>query len=439
MRHKSFILVAVLLLVLVGGAVAAYAYDSSREDVIAEGVTVAGVDVGGMQLAQARRVVARELEEPLSQPIAVVRAKRRFNLSAQDAGVEADVAGMVDEALAKSRDGSIITRVARDLSGGEEDAQVPAQISYDEQAIDDLVARVRKGLDREARDAEVDFPSLEKVKEQKGCAVKAPLLKQRLAQALTVPGAERRVTAPVRITRPKVTQEQLADKYPTLLVADRVNFKLRFYKNLELVKEYTVAVGAVGFDTPAGLYHIQNKAVDPAWSVPELRLGRRPGRHGGPGRRAREPAQGALDGDLRRRRHPRHRPDLLARQRGLARLHPDGDPGRDRALRPGRRRGADLHRLGPDLLDRDLLPAVLLQKGLAAGVSKAERADEDAALALSQDGVPHGRGVARALDRMPGAQRLLVLVDQSGFGQLSARGHATVGGVDEEDPHAAAG
>ncbi len=268
MRHKSFILVAVLLLVLVGGAVAAYAYDSSREDVIAEGVTVAGVDVGGMQLTQARRVVARQLEEPLSQPIAVVRAKRRFNLSAQDAGVEADVAGMVDEALAKSRDGSFITRVARDLSGGEEDAQVPAQISYDEQAIDDLVARVRKGLDREARDAQVDFPSLEKVKEQKGRAVKAPLLKQRLAQALTVPGAERRVTAPVRITRPKVTQEQLADKYPTLLVADRVNFRLRFYRRLELVKEYTVAVGAVGFDTPAGLYHIQNKAVDPAWSVP---------------------------------------------------------------------------------------------------------------------------------------------------------------------------
>ena len=30
-----FILVAVLLLVLIGGAVAAYAYDSSRENVIA--------------------------------------------------------------------------------------------------------------------------------------------------------------------------------------------------------------------------------------------------------------------------------------------------------------------------------------------------------------------------------------------------------------------
>ncbi len=263
-----FILVAVLLLVLIGGAVAAYAYDSSRENVIAEGVTVAGVDVGGMDVDQARAVVERRLKEPLEQPIAVVRGKRRFNLSADDAGVQADVPGMVDAALQSSRSGSIISRVTRDLSGGEENAEVSARVTYDQQAVNRLVNRVAKGIDREARDAEVSFPSLEKVKEQKGREVKAAVLRRRLAQALTVPGVDRRVRAPVRIKRPKVTQAELANKYPALLVADRANFQLRFYKNLQLVKSYTVAVGAVGFDTPAGLYHIQNKAVDPAWTVP---------------------------------------------------------------------------------------------------------------------------------------------------------------------------
>ena len=29
-----------------------------------------------------------------------------------------------------------------------------------------------------------------------------------------------------------------------------------------------MAIGAAGFDTPAGEYAIQNKAVDPAWNVP---------------------------------------------------------------------------------------------------------------------------------------------------------------------------
>jgi lipoprotein-anchoring transpeptidase ErfK/SrfK len=269
MRQKSFIFVAVLLLVLVGGAVAAYAYDSSRDDVIAEGVSVAGVDVGGMRVGEAHELIARELREPLERPISVVHAGRRFSLSAQDAGVQADVSGMVDEALAQSRDGNIISRVTRDLTGGEEHAQVPARVTYDEKAIDGLVKRVKRQLNRPARDAEVDFPSLEKVKEQNGVAVRPAILRQRLAQALTVPGVRRRVKAPVRITRPKVTQAQLADKYPVLLIADRNAFKLRLYKQLQLVKEYTVAVGAIGFDTPAGLYHIQNKAVDPTWNVPD--------------------------------------------------------------------------------------------------------------------------------------------------------------------------
>jgi lipoprotein-anchoring transpeptidase ErfK/SrfK len=268
MRHRWFILVAVLLLVLIGGAVAAFAYDSSRDDLIANGVTIAGVDVGGMTTAEARRLVQRELQEPLEKPITVRRGPTRFTLSAHDAGVQADVGGMVDEAHAVSRDGSILSRVARDITGGEEDAQVPARVHYSESAVRDLVKRVRAKLDRPARDAEVSFPSLETVKEQKGRKVRAAALEQKIAQSLTVPGEDRIVRAPVRVLKPKVTQAQLADKYPVVLVADRNNFKLLLYKRLKLQKAYTVAVGAVGFDTPAGLYHIQNKAINPAWSVP---------------------------------------------------------------------------------------------------------------------------------------------------------------------------
>jgi L,D-transpeptidase catalytic domain/Putative peptidoglycan binding domain len=268
MRHRWFILVAVLLLVLIGGAVAAFAYDSSRDDVIAEGVTIAGVDVGGMKTEEARSLVRHELQKPLERPIAVFRGTHRFKLSAHDAGVTADVTGMVEEALQASRGGSIFSRVARDITGGQEDAQVSARVNYSTDAVEQLVGRVAKTLDRPARDAEVDFPSLEKVKEQKGRRVRKAVLQQRVAQALTVPGVARRVKAPVRILKPNVTQEQLVDKYPVVLVADRYNFKLRLYRNLQLRKEYTVAVGALGFDTPAGLYHIQNKAVDPAWHVP---------------------------------------------------------------------------------------------------------------------------------------------------------------------------
>ena len=268
MRHKSFILVAVIVLALVGGAVAAYAFDSSRDDMIAKGVTVAGVDVGGMRTDTARRVLNQQLKPALERPIRVGYERKRFALSAEDAGVRADVQAMVDHALAVSRDGSIFTRMARDLTGGKEKKEIAAQVSYSPEAVTKYVRRVARRLNRPARDARVEFPSIKKVKEQTGVTVKRAELQQRVERALSVPGRERAVQAPVRVVHPKVTQDELAKKYPSLLVVDRSSFQLRFYKHLKLQKSYTVAIGAVGFDTPAGLYHIQNKAVNPAWSVP---------------------------------------------------------------------------------------------------------------------------------------------------------------------------
>ncbi len=124
MGQKSFILVAALLLLMVGGAVSVYAYDSSNEGRIAEGVTVAGVNVGGMDADEARAKVRREVAGPLKKPVIVRHARKRFTLSAEDARVKADVGGMVDEALSRSRDGNIFSRVLRDATGGEADVQV---------------------------------------------------------------------------------------------------------------------------------------------------------------------------------------------------------------------------------------------------------------------------------------------------------------------------
>ncbi len=79
----------------------------------------------------------------------------------------------------------------------------------------------------------------------------------------------RKVDAQVEKLQPQVSSDDLAAEYPTYIVVDRSNFTLRLYTNLELEKTYTVAIGAIGYDTPAGLYHIQNKQVDPVWNVPD--------------------------------------------------------------------------------------------------------------------------------------------------------------------------
>ena len=269
MQHRSFIFVAAFVAALIFGSIAAYAYDSSNDDKVANGVTVAGVDVGGLNTAEAREVVARELSEPLQRPVVVSARGKRFTLSADDAGLRADVGGMVDSAIEKSRDGNIISRVARDVRGAEENVDVPPEVTYSREAVQRLVHRVKRSIDRPAQDAKLNLPALTQVKEQPGVSVQAGQLQRRIESTLTVAGGDdREVGVPRKRIEPKVTRAELANKYPTLLVVDRSTFQLKLYKKLKLQKGYTVAIGADGFSTPEGMYHIQNKGENVAWSVP---------------------------------------------------------------------------------------------------------------------------------------------------------------------------
>lgn len=246
---------------------AAYAYDSSHRETIADGVTVAGIDVGGMTAAQARARLQDQVATPLEKPVVVTHAGQRYTLSAKDAGVKADIGGMVAKALDSSRDGSIITRVYRDVTGASADTQVPTEVTYSRSAASGLVARVAKSLNRPAKDASVSFPSFAEVDAKEGVAVDSAKLRSAVNVAVIDPD-HRTVAAPTVKTKPKVTKDQLAKKYSTVLVLDRSAFRLKLYKNLKMTKSYTVAVGKQGLETPAGLYHIQNKGVNVPWNVP---------------------------------------------------------------------------------------------------------------------------------------------------------------------------
>ena len=267
MATKSFIAVAALLFFLLAGSVAVYAYDSSNEDRVANGIRIAGVPVGGLDADAARAKLRTKLQVPLEKPIVVERGKKRFTLSAEDAAVKADIGGMVDDAVAAGRGGNILGRTLRDLTGGEEPARIDPHVTYSKAAVAKLLDRVRKSVGRAARDAKVNFPALTQVKERDGVKVDVAGLERNVTAALTSPD-DRTAEVPVTITKAKVTRDELAAKYPALLVVDRGAFKLRFYQGLKLKKTYRIAVGQVGLETPAGLYNIQNKGVNVPWSVP---------------------------------------------------------------------------------------------------------------------------------------------------------------------------
>jgi lipoprotein-anchoring transpeptidase ErfK/SrfK len=149
-------------------------------------------------------------------------------------------------------------------------AELRPTVRFSDAAIIRLVDRIRRAVERPAQDAKVSISGagIATVPGHDGVAVRAADLHRSIKAAIVSPTASRSFVAQTRRVSPKVGTADLAKKYATVLIVNRKAFRLTLYKDLKVKKSYGIAVGRVGLETPAGLYTIQNKAIDPAWHVP---------------------------------------------------------------------------------------------------------------------------------------------------------------------------
>lgn len=272
MRVRTLLIISCLLATVAGVAAAGvYVYDATRADRIAAGVTISGIDVGGLPASTARVKLRRELVDPLEEPLVVRHENRNFELTARQAKLGIDVEDSVQAALDASREGDFISRTLRDVNGDRVKRNIDARIRYSDAAVSRLVKRVQEDLSRPARNAELDIDAggIEIRSARVGREIDAQRLERRLHRRLVDVGGNRTLSVRTASVEPEVTEDELAARYPAVLIVDRQSFTLTLYKELERAKRYEVAVGKVGMDTPRGLYQIQNKAVNPDWYVPD--------------------------------------------------------------------------------------------------------------------------------------------------------------------------
>jgi hypothetical protein len=267
-RPRTF--VAASAVALVAAAAALYVWDAGRAGVIATGVRVGGVDVGGLDRTRARAKLARDLTPRLAQPVLVSSGKKTWELTPRQARFRIDIRAAIEEAIARSHRGSIVARAERAILGSDSNVNVAPQLSYSQRAIRRFVRYMERQVDRPASDATVRpmVTRLEEVPGRNGVAVKLGFLSHKIQRALSGGGADRTISVPTKVVRPKVRLKDLVSRYPNYIVINRSRFELRYFHRLKLAKTYRIAVGRQGLETPAGLYEVQGKQVNPSWHVP---------------------------------------------------------------------------------------------------------------------------------------------------------------------------
>jgi lipoprotein-anchoring transpeptidase ErfK/SrfK len=274
MPHRLLVATGIVLtlggVALSAGGAYAYFWDQSNADLIASGVTIAGIDVGGLHAAEARALLDERLVRPLRRPVRLEADGSTTIVDPDEAGLRVDVAQMVATAVRLSRAGGLRDRVLRELRGRRLHESVPLRAALSRGSLARYVEDVALTVDLPAKPARVvPLPTaLRIVPSRNGLAVRRSALLRALAASLLRSDGPRTVTVPTRIVQPRMTTASLAKRYPTFILVSRETFTLRLYKHLKLARTFRIAVGRAGLETPAGLYSINDKQVNPSWHVP---------------------------------------------------------------------------------------------------------------------------------------------------------------------------
>jgi lipoprotein-anchoring transpeptidase ErfK/SrfK len=225
----------------------------AQSPTIAAGVSAGGVDLSGLTVEAAQAKLDQALTPTLQGDVIVGAGGKVFHLTAPAAGETLDTLLSAKRALHATQAGP-----------------VALALRHAHLKVGAFVASIAGTVNRPAHDAQVNITLLRiyRIPGRNGFRLDQAGLAARIDQALDTPGASRIFHVRLAPVRPAVGLGRLADAYPTVITIDRSHFRLRLFKRLALVKSYGIAVGRSGLETPTGLYHVEERQVNPSWHVP---------------------------------------------------------------------------------------------------------------------------------------------------------------------------
>ncbi len=177
-------------------------------DKIHPGVTVYGIEIGGLDRNAAADILEETARDRFARKLLIEHPEGEWEISGQDIGASLDVEQAVESAYRVGRVGDVLSRASDRVSSWVSGASIEASLSHDASAVAPVMTEIRKVAETPAVDAAViiDGSSATLQTSSPGVA----LAEDRLLQAVllsSITGAEP-VEVPTETTYPVITDEQ---------------------------------------------------------------------------------------------------------------------------------------------------------------------------------------------------------------------------------------
>ena len=209
-RRRWKAIVAFFGVLLLGVLALGFAYAGSA-DVVADGVTVSGQDVGGLSAAEAETKLSTRAQALSSEPVVFTGAGRRWSIAPAQLAVRGDWGGAATEALDRG-DGPVPLRGLKRLELRLFGAEVEPLATVDQGALNRQLRVIAKQVEVDGREAAIvlrnDAPVV--IPGEASRALETDAAASTMVSALAALEREGPVALPIKVTPPEVGRDALA-------------------------------------------------------------------------------------------------------------------------------------------------------------------------------------------------------------------------------------
>ncbi|HEY7730865.1 MAG TPA: L,D-transpeptidase family protein [Gaiellaceae bacterium] len=217
-----------------------------RPKVIAAGITIGHVLVGGLTTGEATELVRERFRQPLT---LVVSPTRKLRVTPEELGAS-----------------TLLGAAVRRAAVYRQPLNVPLKVQLSERRFDRFVKSLAEDVDREPVDSRLILRHLRPfaTRDVPGRKLNPVLLERELTHALRSHDREP-IMLPVREIEAEVTQSDFGE----VIVIRRSSKQLQLFEGQKLRRTFRIATGQSSYPTPLGSYEIINKWRHPWWYPPE--------------------------------------------------------------------------------------------------------------------------------------------------------------------------